>query len=952
MSSIIRFSVIVSIFIIAFFSGCSGGKSNPTFPNDQANELTIARLDEANLTTGETLIGIWDMVLDYENLSVELVPSRLSKAIGDTFYVDITFFLSGSPCRDCLRIKSIGLDEDEHVFLDIGVRHPFEPINRLDLHVFDLRAMVAWKNAVNLTTFPSIEADINGDGSPDGPISGYFDFLINFDGYTTLFDAIVEPALGQSYPGNIVPFVNMFVNPLPGNYDPVSAPDTGFTDTTNPTGNNVFPMGSDEEVKELKLNLQQGIGLYEFTITLECAYGQSAIRPSRMYPKYFLPEFHRKEAHTFGAIVENNNLLEGDSTSSADLKVFAIDWQAGLTPPPGGFDPSTSPLDSIRHQSDVKEAIVEIPGILNQPLVITSPSQGSGKFSDPYVFPFVITNELEADDGFYTGLVAIRDQLMDIVPGGDNKPPIGIERDGLTLHTFRDFCAYYMFEVEVHENVIQPPDAIISQPADDIIVPSSTLVHFDGSTSFPSDLPADRYEWDFDYDDIGQVFTQDGIDKVIDHLFINTSGATITYIVALRVTDFQLRSDIDTVLVTVNPAGWGTPVRLTFTEDKDDTISLSGDAIAVDSSGVVHVIYSEKAIDPDPPNTFRIKYVSYDGSVVSPPQVISGPTPFQTPLFGFPQQSPQLPGASIAVDSSDELYAVWTDINGIRYTYTTNHSWLPAVSTEWSPDVNPDIVPAIAINPDDKIMITWSSRRYTYSDNTKPMPKVHYAYGDSSGMTVATLTEFNNIVGGEPYLTAIGQSGFALAYVDDNPSIPGSENDFFVARYDGAWNGPFPIPLDKPSVLRGYIGARVGSEDISVVWSDVLASPTTLRFKHYTADIYTWSNDYRAYDDAMVLSLPSPIRIEVLDNGAAFLMWSDTIASKERCLWVAFDETDDEAAILAEEAEEIDPANPIGERQINSTSRDGAVHVIWQDLRDSSGSPGDPLQEIYYCRYQ
>jgi len=597
--------------------------------------------------------------------------------------------------------------------------------------------------------------------------------------------------------------------------------------------------------------------------------------------------------------------------------------------------------------------LLDVPGIIDEPIQCPPPSSGSGTFDDPYQFPIALANNLSAPEGIYTGLVVVRDQLMDIIPGGENKPPICIERDGLTLHAFRDFCAYYMFQIEVFEGGTPPPDAIISDPPDDITVPSSTKVHFDGSTSYPSNLPADNYEWDFNYDDVGQVFTCDGIDKIIDHLFVNTSGSQVTYVVALRVTDLQMRTDIDTVKVTVNPAGWGTPIRLTLTEDQDDTLSLSGDAIAVDSSGVVHVIYSEKAINPDPPNTFRIKYVTYDGTTVSSPQVISGSSPFQTPLFGFPQQSPQLPGASLAIDSSDELYAVWTDINGIRYTYTTDHSWLPTVSTTWNPDVNPDIVPTIAVNPDDDIMVAWSSRRYIYTDNTKPMPKVHYAFDNGSGMSMGTLADFNNIFGGEPYITSSGQSGFALVYADDNPSVPGSENDFFIARHDGSsWNGPFPIPLDNPSVLRGYIGARTGSDDISVIWSDVLSSPATLRFKHYTADSASWANDYQAYDDAFVLSLPSPLRLEVLDDGTVFLMWSDNIASKERCLWVAFKETDDEATILAQESEEIDPVNPVGERQINSTSRDGIIHVIWQDLRDSSGSSGDPCQEIYYCKYQ
>ncbi|MBU1023914.1 hypothetical protein KKB99_06495, partial [bacterium] len=656
------------------------------------------------------------------------------------------------------------------------------------------------------------------------------------------------------------------------------------------------------------------------------------------------------EAYSAIPTIVSNNLLSENPTSSADISVSVVDWQAGLEAVPN-FDPTTSPLDSIRHNSDVKEVILDIPDIMATALNVTTPDSGTGSFIDPYVFSFHVENSMQAVAGTYVGLVAVRDEMVDVVPGGMNWPPKGIERDGLTQRTIRDFTAYNMFDIEVAGDVVDPPVAIISVPADDITISSGTLVHFDGSTSTPGGWPDENYEWDFDYDDVGQIFTMDDFGQTADHLFVNTTGTPISFVVALRVTDFQLRTDIDTVGVTVNPASWGIPVRLTFTEDQDDTISLSGDAVVADSNGVAHVIYCEKAIAPDPANTFRIKYVTYDGVSVSSPQVISGAAPFSTPLFGFPQTSAQLPGPSIAIDSMDELHAVWTDISGIRYAKTNGGIWDSAIDT-FNLDVNPDIVPSIQVSGTDDIMIVWSSRRYTYTDGTKPKPKVHYAYDDGSGMAAATLIEFNNIVGGEPYFCAIGLNEFAMIYADDNPGVPGSENDCFVTRFQsGSWDVPAPVPLDDPALLRGYIGAKESSYDLNIAWSDVLASPTTIRFKHYTNDIMTWSDDYNAYDDAFPLSLPSPVRLEVLSDGTVFLFWSDTVALKERCLWVSFNENDDEATILAQTTDEIDPDNPSGERQINSTTRDGKIHVIWQDLRNSS-SPGDPKQEIYYCKYE
>ena len=948
MLTICRGTVITIILTSMFLIGCSSGNNNPVAPGGASDNSPVAGLESEGMNPGNPLIGIWDVVVDPAGMTAEASLPRSTDLIGDAFYCDITFFLTGTPCSDCLVIKGIALDADENIVLTTGVHHPFEPAARLDLNVFDLRMLVAWKDAPSVMTFPAIEADVDGNGSMDGPVSGYFGFLLNAEGYSTIFDSLAEPALGVAYPGNLVPFVNLFVDPSDGNYDITANPDNGFTDLGNPSGRNVFPMGSDEETTELVFANRNGV--FEFTIALESAYGQSSIRYTRMDPRYFLPEFNRKEAYSVDINIDSNELLAGDSSTSADLTVSVVDWQAGIDPV-ATWDPDTIPLDSIRHKSDVKQVILDVPDIMTDSQSMATPDSGDGSFADPYTFSFTMQNTQEAGLGWYVGLVAVRDDMVDVIPGGENWPPMGIERDGLTQHTLRDFTAYNMFNIFVAEEVIPPPVAIISEPDDDIIIESGTWVHFDGSTSTPGGWPAEDYEWDYDYDTVGQIFTLDEFGQTVDHLFTNTTTDPIIYFVALRVTDSLMRSDIDTVRITVNPGvppSWGDPVRLTFTEDQDDTISLSGDAIAVDSRGVVHVIYSEKAIAPDPADTFRIKYVTYDGSVVSTPEVISGAESFSTPMFGFPQTSPQLPGPSLAIDSSNELHAVWTDISGIQYTYTTGGTWNNQINT-YDLDENPDIVPTVAVNANDDVMFTWLSRRYNYYDDTKPMPKVHYVFNNG---TATTLVEFNNVIGGEPYLTEMGFDAFALVYVDDNPGLPGSENDFFITRFErAAWETPNPIPLDNPAVLRGYIGARSGSFDLNVVWSDVLASPATMRFKHYTADISSWADDYTAYDDAFVLSMPSPVRIEVLDDGTAFLFWSDTIMLKERCLWVAFNENDDEATILAETTEEIDPDNPVGERQINSTNRDGIVHVIWQDLRNSS-SPTDPKQEIYYCCYQ
>ena len=281
MISIARGTILTIIIAMIFVLGCSSGNGNPIAPAGSSDDSLAERIDSNNSNISNPLIGIWDVVVDPINMTAEVSLPRSTDGIGDAFYCDITFFLIGSPCSDCFTIDGLAIDDDNNVILTTNVHHPFDisSMSRLDLNVFDLRMLVAWQNAPDVKAFPAVEADVDGDGSMDGQVSGYFGFLLNADGYTTIFDSIVEPALGMEYPGSLVPFVNLFKNPLDGNYDPVASPNNGFTDILNPSGRNVFPMGSETESTDLVFANQNGV--FQFTLALEAAYGQSAIKPTR-----------------------------------------------------------------------------------------------------------------------------------------------------------------------------------------------------------------------------------------------------------------------------------------------------------------------------------------------------------------------------------------------------------------------------------------------------------------------------------------------------------------------------------------------------------------------------------------------------------------------------------------------------------------------------------------------
>lgn len=305
-------------------------------PSDTASDQ-MQQIAQSDIGfNNETNFGVFDIIVDTGKLSVSAVSKRHAAEIGESLELEIDQFLQSDPCADCLVISNIGLDEDQRIVMDIGIRHPFEETSgRLDLDVFDVRAILVVEGH---TEFPQTTVG-------DDPLVGNFNFLENADGYTANFDDGPE----GSYPGNLNPYIDFFTEDDPS-WDGIG----------EVIPNHRMGVGADYDLKRLFLNIEPG-QVIEFSLVIGANYGQSAKRSvqsgepgSRTNPTYYIPEFNRKEVYSIQA---STGSVEFDGTSPELVFSFdALDWQAGAHIVQALDNP-----DDISASSNILSVSLEIP---------------------------------------------------------------------------------------------------------------------------------------------------------------------------------------------------------------------------------------------------------------------------------------------------------------------------------------------------------------------------------------------------------------------------------------------------------------------------------------------------------------------------------------------------------------------------------------------------------------
>jgi hypothetical protein len=439
--NIFLLTLTLSMFITLIIGCSSRGAQEFTGPGDTppGNDKISQGSDGYS---GYASLGAFEVVLNADNLQGEINPvSRSASIIGDNYQLDGTKFFVDQPCANCFRMDGFGINSDGNIIVDFSIKHPFEDITkRLDLDAFDVKLILISDADAGFgyMEFPlSGPVDTNGDAVEEN-ISGNTRFVLNADGYTTHLDMVAElpekyPPEGLGYDGNLNPYKFFFVEDNP---DPVLE---GFE-----IPNHRMQQGATWDSKRFEIKFPTGGGFIKFIAAIEVAYGQSAVRYTRLYPVYYLPQFNQKEAYSI-SVSDSTNSLNTQYDSRTTLHVEVADWQNDYL-----IDlnyPDSDNTLGLEYLSDIYRCTVEIPQITPSAVIQLAPgSGGTGRTTDPVRFDIEVANlsSPPVTPGTYTGLIVVEDVA--------HPKTISIQGDAYYPEFISDIRAYQVFNINVFPN--------------------------------------------------------------------------------------------------------------------------------------------------------------------------------------------------------------------------------------------------------------------------------------------------------------------------------------------------------------------------------------------------------------------------------------------------------------------------------------------------------------------
>jgi hypothetical protein len=136
---------------LAIMMGCSGSPISPDKEIGALNNAPTIVSSVGENTNAIGLLGAYELQINPETMSADLVTKRMTTAIGDSFVISGLPFFTIFPCRDCLKLTAVQLTPDGDLALSFSLKHPFAPgdteqapkaSNRLDLDIFDVAAVI------------------------------------------------------------------------------------------------------------------------------------------------------------------------------------------------------------------------------------------------------------------------------------------------------------------------------------------------------------------------------------------------------------------------------------------------------------------------------------------------------------------------------------------------------------------------------------------------------------------------------------------------------------------------------------------------------------------------------------------------------------------------------------------------------------------------------------------
>lgn len=121
--TVTRLMIMPLVLIFAF--SCSEGKSAPivgdtNFGMADENHSVIA----FDGSTGIGIFGAFTLTVNPDPVNAELVPVR-TVSMGESYMLSGGAYFTTQPCRDCLRISSLGINTDGNIVIGFSIKHPF-----------------------------------------------------------------------------------------------------------------------------------------------------------------------------------------------------------------------------------------------------------------------------------------------------------------------------------------------------------------------------------------------------------------------------------------------------------------------------------------------------------------------------------------------------------------------------------------------------------------------------------------------------------------------------------------------------------------------------------------------------------------------------------------------------------------------------------------------------------
>jgi hypothetical protein len=163
-----RFIVVLPV-IMLFMLSCSEKSSGLAV----ASPIQDNGLKTSSETPGaHSLLGIYSISIDPVSLEADVIPMRVGEG-----HLNALKFLEEGPCSFCLAVTNIQPHGPKEFLIDIQVTHPLFGLDQFT--VFDVRGIIMFD--------PGFVFPASGLSFPD-PLSPGAGYLINPDGYTTLFN--------------------------------------------------------------------------------------------------------------------------------------------------------------------------------------------------------------------------------------------------------------------------------------------------------------------------------------------------------------------------------------------------------------------------------------------------------------------------------------------------------------------------------------------------------------------------------------------------------------------------------------------------------------------------------------------------------------------------------------------------------------------------------------------